>query len=290
MLAIMEHPDGGTLVEMMRILTDDDYRDECLEHVTNPLVRAFWQEEMAQQVQFHKSEMLGPVLSKFGRFVSNDMMRNVIGQTKSSFNVREIMDNRRILIVNLAKGKVGEINCNLLGMIIVSKILMSALSRVDIAEEKRSDFYLYVDEFQNFATESFATILSEARKYHLNLNITHQYVGQLKEEIQKAVFGNVGTFITFRIGAPDAELIAKEIKPTFDETDLVNLEKYTCYVKLLVDGVTTKPFSMHTYPPIKPTGPNIADKILELSRLRYGRSRAEVDAEIKHRGRFDLLL
>ena len=290
MLAIMDHPDGGTLVEMMRILTDDDYRDECLEHVTNPLVRAFWQEEMAQQVQFHKSEMLGPVLSKFGRFVSNDMMRNIIGQTKSSFNIREIMDKKKILLINLAKGKVGDINCNLMGMIIVSKILMAALARTDMPEDEREDFYLYVDEFQNFATESFATILSEARKYHLNLNVTHQYVGQLKEEIQKAVFGNVGTFISFRIGAPDAELVTKEFKPQFDETDLLNLEKYTCYVKLLVDGVATKPFSMHTYPPVHAKGKDHTDQIIQLSRLRYGRGRKEVDEEIRHRGRFDMML
>ncbi|HNT30016.1 MAG TPA: type IV secretion system DNA-binding domain-containing protein [bacterium] len=290
LLAIMKHPEGGTLVEMMRILTDDDYRDECLEHVTNPLVRAFWQEEMAQQVQFHKSEMLGPVLSKFGRFVSNDMMRNIIGQTKSSFNIRKIMDEEKILLINLAKGKVGDINCNLLGMIFVAKILMGALSRTDIPENERKDFYLYVDEFQNFATDSFATILSEARKYKLNLNVTHQYVGQLKEEIQKAVFGNVGTFITFRIGAPDAELIGKEVKPTFEESDLLNLQKYTAYVKLLVDGLATKPFSMHTYPPVKVPDSKITEQIQQLCRLKFGRPRKDVEEEVQHRGRFDMML
>ncbi len=290
MLAIMEHPDGGTLVEMMRILTDDAYKDECLKYVTNPLVKAFWQEEMAQQVQFHKSEMLGPVLSKFGRFVSNDMMRNIIGQTKSAFNFREIMDKQKILLINLAKGKVGDINCNLLGMIVVSKLLIASLSRTDIAEEDRKDFYLYVDEFQNFATDSFATILSEARKYRLSLNVTHQYVGQLKEEIQKAVFGNVGTFISFRIGAPDAELVAKEFKPIFDETDMVNVEKYTCYIKLLVDGVTTKGFSMHTFPPVKIKHQNYADKIHEICRLKYGLPRSLVDKEIRRRGQLDKVL
>jgi len=290
MLAIMEHPDGGTLVEMMRILTDDKYRDECVKYVKNPLVRAFWEEEMAQQVQFHKSEMLGPVLSKFGRFVSNDMMRNIIGQTKSAFNFRDVMDNQKILLINLAKGKVGDINCNLLGMIIVGKLLMAALSRTDMAEADRKDFYLYVDEFQNFATDSFATILSEARKYRLSLNVTHQYVGQLKEEIQKAVFGNVGTFITFRIGAPDAELIGKEVKPIFDETDLLNLQKYTGYVKLLVDGVSTKAFSMHTMPPVTPPFNDISKQLTELSRHKYGSDRATVDADIRRRGRLDVLL
>jgi hypothetical protein len=290
MLAIMDHPDGGTLVEMMRILTDDNYRDECLKYVKNPLVRAFWEEEMSQQVQFHKSEMLGPVLSKFGRFVSNEMMRNIIGQVHSSFSFRDVMDNRKILLINLAKGKIGDLNCNLLGMIIVGKILMAALSRTDMAEADRKDFYLYVDEFQNFATDSFATILSEARKYRLSLNVTHQYVGQLQEDIQKAVFGNVGTFITFRIGAPDAELIGKEVKPIFDETDLLNLQKYTAYTKLLVDGVSTKAFSMHTYPPVKADFADISKELTQLSRLKYGRPRAEVDAEVRRRGRLDKML
>ena len=167
---------------------------------------------------------------------------------------------------------------------------MASLSRTDIDEEKRKDFYLYVDEFQNFATDSFATILSEARKYRLNLNITHQYVGQLKEEIQKAVFGNVGTFISFRIGAPDSELVGKEFKPTFEESDLLNLEKYICYVKLLVDGVSSKPFSMNTYPPVNNSNADFSEQITKISRLKYGTSRKEIEAEIERRGRFDLLL
>lgn len=289
LLAIMDHPDGGTLVEMMRILTDDEYKDECLIHVKNPLVRAFWKEEMAQQVQFHKSEMLGPVLSKFGRFVSNDMMRNIIGQPKSSFNIRKIMDEQKILLVNLSKGKIGDINCNLLGMIFVGKILMAALSRTNIPADERKDFYMYVDEFQNFATDSFATILSEARKYKLALNITHQYVGQLKEEIQKAVFGNVGTFISFRIGSADSEVIAKETKPIFDEPDLLNLEKYNAYCKLLVNGASTKPFSMGMYPPVDIKWTDYSEEIKQICRLKFGNPKEIVEADIERRGRFDLI-
>ena len=288
LLAIMANPNGGTLVEMMRIITDDAYKDECLQYVTNPLVKAFWMEEMAQQVDFHKSEMLGPVLSKFGRFVSNDMMRNIIGQTKSGFNVREIMDNQKILLVKLAKGKVGDINCNLLGMIFVSKILMSSLSRVDIPEEERKDFYLYVDEFQNFASDSFSTILSEARKYRLNLYITHQYIGQLEDKVQKAVFGNTGTTMFMRVGAPDAEFIAKELKPAFDETDVINVDKYTLYCKLLVDGVTTKPFSLHTYPPYEATT-DFTDIIVQRNREKFGMKREEAEAEIRYRAKLDML-
>ncbi|MEI6221606.1 MAG: TraM recognition domain-containing protein [bacterium] len=288
LLAIMDNPDGGTLVEMMRIITDEDYKDECLQYVTNPLVKAFWLEEMAQQVDFHKSEMLGPVLSKFGRFVSNDMMRNIIGQTKSGINVRKIMDEKKILLINLSKGKIGDMNCNLLGMIFVSKILMSSLSRVDTPEEDRHDFYLYVDEFQNFSTDSFATILSEARKYRLNLYITHQYIGQLEDKIQKAVFGNVGTMMFMRVGAPDAEMVAKELKPTFDEADVINVDKYSLYTKLLVDGVATKPFSLHTYAPYK-SKQNLAAEIKHRCRMKYGRDRKEVEAEIRYRAKLDTL-
>ncbi len=288
LLAIMANPNGGTLVEMMRIITDESYKDECLQYVTNPLVKAFWLEEMAQQVDFHKSEMLGPVLSKFGRFVSNDMMRNIIGQTKSGFNVRDIMDKQKILLVKLSKGKIGDINCNLLGMIFVSKILMSALSRVDTPESERKDFYLYVDEFQNFASDSFSTILSEARKYRLNLYITHQYIGQLDDKVQKAVFGNTGTTMFMRVGAPDAELIAKELKPTFDESDVINVDKYTMYCKLLVNGVTSKPFSLHTYPPMHAKD-NYAEYIVELCRRKFARPRKEVEEEIRQRAKLDNL-
>ncbi len=308
LLTITYNPKGGTLVEMMRILTDAAYKDDSLQYVTNPMVKAFWKEEIGQTVEFHMSEILGPILSKFGRFVSNSLMRNIIGQTKSTIHLRPIMDSQKILLIKLAKGVVGDINCSLLGMIFVTKILMASLERVDIPEAERRDFYLYVDEFQNFASETFMTILSEARKYRLNLYMTHQYLGQLvlekkestrqdsheekdknakeaKVKMQNAIFGNVGTMLFMRVGAPDAEIIAKELKPTFDETDVINVDKFTLYGKVLVDGVATKPFSIQTYPPYAGKD-NFSKEIIEASRKKYGMPREEVEKQIYERGNF----
>ena len=286
LMADIENP--GTLAEIPRMITDPDFQKAWLVKVKDPIVRAYWEKEVAKTSDFHKSEMFGYLISKVGRFVENEMMRNIIGQNHSCFDFREVMDKKKILLVNLAKGKTGEVNSNLLGLIIVSKLQMAAMGRADIPEEERHDFYLYIDEFQNFITESIATILSEARKYRLCLNIAHQYIGQLvkdnKTEIRDAVFGNAGTMIAFRIGVDDAETIAKEFAPVFNEYDVLNIEKYTAYTKLLIDNTASKAFNMQVYPPEKGNR-EIAEAIKELSRLKYGRDRRIVEAEIAERTR-----
>lgn len=286
LMADKEQP--GTIVEIPRMFTDPAYQKYKYQKVHDPMVRAFWEKEMAQTTDFHKSEMLGYLISKVGQFVENEMMRNIIGQPKSGFDIFDIMNNRKILLVNLSKGKTGEINSSLLGLIIVSKIQMAALRRANLPESERSDFYLYIDEFQNFVTESIATILSEARKYRLNLIIAHQYIGQLVKQndtsIRDAVFGNAGTVAAFRIGVEDAEMVAKEFEPVFNQFDVVNIEQFTAYVKLLIDNTASKAFNMMTYPPVPPD-PAYAAKIKELSRLKYGRPRAQVEAEVFERSK-----
>ena len=285
LMSDLENP--GTIAEVPRMFTDDAFVEEWKKKITDPVVLAFWEKEMAKTSDFHKSEMLGYLISKVGRFVENVMVRNIIGQSHSGFNFREIMDNRKILIVNLSKGLIGEINANLLGMIIVSKLQMAAMERAGMAEEKRYDFYLYMDEFQNFITESIATILSEARKYRLDLIIAHQYLKQLEDNkgkttVRDAVLGNAGTLVSFRIGTEDAEILAKEFAPVFSAYDLINVEQYTAYIKLLIDNTAAKPFNMGIYPPT-PGNKELAAAIKELSRLKYGRPRALVEAEIMER-------
>jgi hypothetical protein len=285
LMADQEKP--GTIVEIPRVLTDQEYANEWIAKLKDPVVRAFWEKEMAKTSDFHKSEMLGYLISKVGRFVENEMMRNIIGQQKSGFNFREVMDQGKILIINLAKGKVGDVNGNLLGMIVVSKLQMAALGRADLPEEERKDFYLYIDEFQNFITESISIILSEARKYRLSLNIAHQYMGQLVSEkgdtsVRDAVLGNAGTIACFRIGPDDAQVLESEFSPVFSAHDLINVEKYTCYLKLLIDNAAAKPFNMKCFPPEKPNR-ELAEKIKQLSRLKYGRDRRQVEAEIMER-------
>lgn len=281
--------DPGTIIDIPRMFTDDAYVKKYLVKLKDPVVRAFWEKEMAKTSDFHKSEMLGYLISKVGRFVENEMMRNIMGQQKSGFDFRDIMDKQKILIVNLAKGKTGEVNAKLIGLIIVAKLQMAALSRADLPEDERKDFYLYIDEFQNFITDSISTILSEARKYRLDLIIAHQYLGQLTDEkgnsdIRDAVLGNAGTMAAFRIGPEDAELLAKEFAPVFGPYDLMNVEKFTANIKLLVDNETTKPFNMSTYPPTRGNG-ELGEAIRELSRLKYGRDRRIVEAEIMERTR-----
>lgn len=287
-LTIMEQPGGGTLLEIPRLFTDADFREEAVSHVKDPVVKAFWEKQMAQTAEFHKSEMLNYFISKFGRFMTNYMMRNIIGQQKSSFDLREVMDKGKILLVNLSKGKIGEINSFLLGLILVSKIQMAAMSRADIPESQRRDFYLYVDEFQNFTTDSFISILSEARKYRLCLNVTNQYIAQLEEGIKNAVIGNAGTLITFRVGAHDAEFLAKEFEG-LSEIDLMNLDNYNAYIKLLIDGVASKPFSLKTIKPHEVQDKRIGDMVKQVSKLKYGRDRAEVEQEIYKRSRLGIL-
>lgn len=269
-LTVMSNPGGGSLIDLPRLFTDDAFRDASVKNVQDPVVRAFWQQQLAKTADFHKSEMYNYFISKFGRFMTNDLMRNIIGQKQSSFNFREVMDSGKILFVNLAKGKIGEINSNLLGLILISKIQVSAFSRADIPEEKRSDFYLYVDEFQNFTTDTFATILAEARKYRLNLNITNQYFAQLTEHIRDAVIGNVGTLISYRVGAEDAEFLTHEMAGLAIE-DLTNLDRFQTYVKLLIDLTPTKPFSMKGIKTPTAGTPEMASWIKQSTRSQFSR-------------------
>lgn len=278
-LTIMNQPGGGTLIDIPRIFTDDAFRSRLVAGVTDPIVKNFWDQQLAKTADFHKSEMYNYFISKFGRFMTNDLMRNIIGQKKSSFDLRQVMDEGKILLINLSKGKIGEVNSSLLGMIIVSKIQMAAFSRADTVEDSRRDFYLYVDEFQNFTTDSFATILSEARKYHLNLNITNQYIAQLTDNIRDAVIGNAGTLISYLIGAADAEFMVKEF-PGVSVNDFTNLDKFNTYCKLLISGSPSKPFSMKGIKSPTPSNPEIREKMRNFSRENFARPVEEINAEI----------
>ncbi len=288
MLTVMAEP-GNTFIEVVRVLTDSAFVQELLPKVQDPIIRRYWTDQIAQTADFHKSEVLDYIVSKFGRFVTNKLMRNIIGQSESSFSFRKIMDEGKILLCNLSKGALGEENSNFLGLILVPRILISALSRQEIPEEQRRDFYLYVDEFQNFATPDFAQILSEARKYKLNLTVANQFIGQMDEEVKNAVFGNVGTVAAFRVGVTDANYLQHEFQPTFNETDLINIDKYNAYVKTIVHNEPVKPFSIDLTKDMKKVmadkNPQIAKAIVQLSRLKYGRSRELVEAEITQRAR-----
>lgn len=282
-LLVMDHPESGnTLFEIVRVLSNKEFRAMKLSHSTNPVVRQFWENAEKTTGEQALANFVPYVTNKFDTFIANEIMRPIIGQERSAFNFREVMDNGRILLINLSKGRLGDLNSSLIGLIMVGKLLMASLSRTDTAEEKRKDFYLYIDEFQNVTTDSIATILSEARKYRLDLIITHQFIGQLAEEIKKAVFGNVGSMVSFRIGSDDAEFMAKQYKPIFGEQDLLNIDNRNCYVKLLINGATAPPFSMKTYPPAKGDR-EAAETVREISRLKYGRKREEVEEEIKMR-------
>jgi hypothetical protein len=289
MLTVMEAEPRGTLVEVMRVLQDPGgpYLQELLPRVTDQLVKRFWTEQIAATTEFHKSETLDYIVSKFGRFVTNKMLRNIIGQSVSSFNFRQVMDEGKILIINLAKGLIGEENSSFLGSLLVPKILAAATSRQDIPVDQRRDFYLYVDEFQNFATPDFATILSEARKYALNLTVANQFIAQVEEDVKNAIFGNVGTKIAFRVGVADAQFLAHEFSPTFGESDLLKIEAFNCYVKTLVNNEPTPAFNMevdHDFERInKGRNRKVAAMIKELSALKYGRDVREVEAEIASR-------
>lgn len=286
MLTVMVDPDN-TFVEVVRVLTDAAFVQELLPRVTDPIVRRYWTDQIAQTSDFHKSEVLDYIVSKFGRFVTNKLMRNIIGQSKSAYDFRKVMDDGKILLINLAKGKIGEENSNFLGLILVPRILLSAMSRQDIPESQRRDFYLYVDEFQNFATPDFAQILSEARKYRLNLVVANQFIGQMDEEVKNAVFGNVGTLVSFRVGVTDANYLQHEFSPTFNEIDLINIDKYNAYVKTCVHNEPVKPFSMDLTKDMTKLGneknTKIGEAIIQLSRLKYGRSKELVEAEVAER-------
>ena len=284
LLALLELP-NSTLLGVLRMFAEPPYRKKIVDNLQDPVIKAFWQNEFARYSQKLETEALAAIQNKVGQFVSNPLIRNILGQSRSTINMREIMDTGKIFIVNLSKGKMGEDNSALLGAMIISRLQLAAMSRVDIPEEKRRDFYMYVDEFQNFATDSFASILSEARKYRLSLTLAHQYIGQLvtndgNTKVRDAVFGNVGTIITFRVGAADGEFLEKEFMPEFLQNDLVNLAKANIYIKLMIDGVSSKPFSATTLMPHIQPLQSYKDIIIKNTREHYAVPRAIVDARI----------
>jgi hypothetical protein len=277
-LALLDYPDT-TLMGINRLLADDDYREKVVKNLKDPVVRSFWVDEFAKYEERFRREAIAPIQNKIGQFLSASIIRNIVAQVKSRINIREIMDTKKIFIMNLSKGRIGEDNSRLMGGMLITKIQLSAMERVDTPEAQRSDFFLYVDEFQNFATESFANILSEARKYRLDLIMAHQYMEQLDEKVLAAVIGNVGTMVTFRVGSSDAEILAKEFIPTFVEEDLVNLPKFHVYLKLMIDGVASRPFSALTLPPIGSTT-HSREKVIRVSRERYAVPRDKIEDKI----------
>lgn len=280
-LTIMADPNGATFLEVPKPFLDDEFLKAKFKYVTDPTVQDFWINEMGQTSDYHKSEMLGWFVSKWGAFLSNEIMRNIIGQHKSAFDFTEIMDGKKILIVNLSKGLVGENNSKLLGMMFVIKLLAAALARSGRDKSQMPQFTLYVDEFQNFSTDSFATILSEARKYNLSLVVANQFIGQLTEQIKGAVFGNVGTLFAYRCGPEDAEFLEKQFEPSFDRNDLVNMPNLTGAIKLMANGLPTIPFTVNpVFPPVGEVNVQAAMAMKELSRSKYGRPKAEVDEEV----------
>ncbi|OGF74205.1 hypothetical protein A2W54_04310 [Candidatus Giovannonibacteria bacterium RIFCSPHIGHO2_02_43_13] len=280
-LALLEYP-NSTLLSINPMLAVKEYRKKVVDNVTDPVIKAFWTQEFAKYTERFAAEATPAIQNKVGQLTSNALIRNIVGQPKSTFDFRKAMDEKKIMIINLAKGRVGEDTARLLGAMIVTKLYLAAMSRVDIAEEKnRSDFYLYVDEFQNFATESFANILSEARKYRLCLILAHQYMAQLAEEVRDAVIGNVGTMVSFRVGAEDAEFLEKEFGPDFMATDIVNLGFAQVYLKLMIDGVASRPFSSTTLPPIQVPHESFKSDIIELSRKQFGSPRDKVEESIR---------
>jgi hypothetical protein len=285
-----DEEEGATLIDVPRLFVDEEFRKYKTAKVKNPVVKAFWDHEYAATGDREKQEMIPYFSAKFGPFITNTTIRNIIGQPKSAFNLREMMDNKKVLLVNLSKGKIGDLNAQLLGLIFVNKVNMAAMGRADTPKEKRYDFYLYVDEFQNFATDTFASILSEARKYRLNLIMAHQYIAQLTKtptghddtRVRDAVFGNVGTLMSFKIGAEDAEYLAKEYAPILSEQDIIGIANYKAYIKLNIHNTTSRPFSMETL--YDPSGSDqIAEIIKKYSRMKYGRKKIFVDQEIEAR-------
>ncbi|HPD03191.1 MAG TPA: type IV secretion system DNA-binding domain-containing protein [bacterium] len=279
-LAVLDYPDS-TLLAITRMLSDKNFRKRVVEKIQDPVVKAFWVNEFSSYNDKFASEAVAPIQNKVGQFLSSSLIRNIVGQIRSSIDLRKIMDEGKILIMNLSKGRIGEDNSALLGSMMITKLQLAAMSRVDTPEEERRDFYLYVDEFQNFATDSFANILSEARKYHLSLVLAHQYIEQLTDSVRAAVFGNVGTLVVFRVGATDAEFLAKEFLPLFNEEDLVNIPKFNFYIKLMIDGLTSDPFSARTLPPLsKNEQTNNAERVIDYTRSHYASRRDVVEEEI----------
>ena len=278
-LALLDYP-GSTLLGIMRILTDKTYRNKIVANLKDPVVKAFWVDEFTKYPDRFMAEAVAPIQNKVGQFLTSPLIRNIVGQTASAIDIRKAMDEKKIFIMNLSKGAIGEDNSALLGAMLITRLQLAAMSRVDIPEEERNNFYLYVDEFQNFATESFADILSEARKYRLNLILAHQYIAQMEEVVRDAVLGNVGTLISFRVGAYDAEYLEKEFNPEFNVQDIVNLGFANIYLKLMIDGMASRPFSAITIPSPKPPEESYKEKIIKISRERYATDRKEVEDKI----------
>ena len=282
LLALLEYPDS-TLLGVNRMLSDKEYRKDVVSHINDPSVKAFWTKEFANYTERQAAEAVPAIQNKVGQFTANPLIRNMIGQPQSSFDFRQAMDSRKIIIINLSKGRIGDENMKLLGGLLVTKIYLAAMSRADVPDRTMKvmpNFYLYVDEFQNFANASFADILSEARKYKLNLTIAHQYIEQMDEKVAPSVFGNVGTMITFRVGATDAEYLEKEYAPLFTIEDLVNLGFAQIYLKLMIDGLSSSPFSATTLPPIPHPDITYVKDIIDASREQFSRTRASVEEDI----------
>ncbi len=292
-LTLMEdEEEGATLIDVPRIFVDDEFMKYKVSKVKNPVVKSFWEHEYAHTGERERQEMIPYFSAKFGPFITNSIMRNTIGQTKSAFNFRECMDGKKILLINLSKGKIGDLNTQLLGLVIVARLQMAAMSRVDMPEKDRKDFYLYVDEFQSFATDSFCSILSEARKYHLALIMAHQYIKQLERKndtsIRDAVFGNVGTMMSFKVGAEDGEYMAKEYAPVLTEQDVIGIANFKAYIKLNINNTTSRPFSLETIYDMSAANPKIGETVMQYSRLKYGRKKEFVNQEIAARIGLDL--
>jgi hypothetical protein len=282
LLALLEYP-GATMLSINRIFVDKAYRKKVVENITDPSVKAFWEQEYAGWDDRYRRDAYAAVLNKIGQFTSNPIIRNIVGQEKSSMDFRKIMDEKKILLVNLSKGQIGEANANLLGSMLTTKVYLAAMSRANLDKtslKNAPNFYLFIDEFQNLANDSFADILAEARKYNLNLTIAHQYIEQMPEKVRHAVFGNVGTMITFRVGATDAEVFEKEFSPIFTMDDLVNLGKFQIYLKLMIDGVGSSPFSAATLPPVATPEISFVEEVIESSRELYTKPRSVVEKEI----------
>ncbi|MFH0987616.1 MAG: type IV secretion system DNA-binding domain-containing protein [Patescibacteria group bacterium] len=279
LLSLLEVP-GTTLLGVNRMLSDREYRTKIIQRITDPTIKSFWLHEFSHYPDRFREEAIAPIQNKVGQFISSPIIRNIIGQVKSAIDMRKIMDEGKILILNLSKGKIGEDTSRLLGALLITKLQLAAMSRVDMPETQRKDFFLYVDEFQNFATEAFVSILSEARKYRLSLILAHQYITQMEETVRDAVFGNIGTMMCFRVGAADAEFLEKEFLPEFSLNDLVNLPKYYIYLRLMIDGVSSRPFLSITLPPVEKPFQSYKEKIVNVSRERYGTLRNKVEAKI----------
>jgi len=279
-LALFEVP-GSTMLSVLRILNDAKFRQPLVAKLRDPVVRNFWQKDFAVKPLKLQQESISPIQNKIGHFVSSPLLRNILGQSRNSLDLRRVMDDGKILLVNLSKGKLGDDVSALLGSFLVTALQLAAMSRADVPESERPDFFLYIDEFQNFATDSFATILSEARKYRLALTLANQYLAQLDEETAAAVFGNVGTLVSFQVGADDAEFLATQFAGDVKPEDLLRLPRYQAYIRLLLDGMPSRPFSMRTLAPTRAGNPERPAIIRRTSRQQYGRPVGQVEKEIE---------